>query len=419
MHPALRTFIVFLQICGGIALIAIIAFLLALVGPAMEIFGDVVLVLSNSWAIYAFMRYRQGRREELAQVLAAAASAGAPLAPAVTSYLTDRPSQSWPRIVLETLSWFLMPLYGYVRLCVGPARFNRLVEQLAERLQTGEPLSKALRRVPGVSSRSFRLAAAVGESTGALGQCLRSATEESGTVAWVEIAPRIIYPFVVLLFVGLLSIVIWVKIIPKFERIFADFGQKLPAVTQTFASFYAGIDQNAELLLAAAALGVIVVAALIASPAARWRMPLFGRMYRWSVQGEILRALGMLLAAGQTVVRALELLRSSKDLPLVVQRRLALAMAGVERGESLDAALEQAELLPLAMGPLVRSAERTRTLPWAMEELGGHLAGRALRLMRRVSLLAAPLMIVAVGSLVAFTALTVFMPIVRLMWSIE
>jgi type II secretory pathway component PulF len=418
MHPALRTLIVFLWITGGIILFAGLEAGLHAIGIATGVIGILLLLLGNGWAVYAFLRYRQGLQDELAQVLTAAVNAGAPLASAVKSYANDRPGRGKFRMALEALAYVAFPLYGYVRLCAGTRRFNRLVEDLAVRLEAAQELSKALRLVPGVSSRAFRLAAAVGESTGSLGSCLRSASEERWTAAWLEIAPRIVYPFVILLFVGVLSIVVWVKIIPKFIRIFADFGEKLPSVTQAFVAAYSWIDEYSELVSLSFFLGMIALAAVIASPTVRWRIPLLGRLYRWTIQAEILRALGLLLGAGRTVPQALEILCSSKDLPFVVQRRLSLAVGAVERGDSLDSALERADLLPAMMGPLVRAAERARTLPWAVKELGDHLAGRAFRLMRRMSLVAAPLSIVAIGGLVVFTALTVFMPMIRLMWSL-
>ena len=128
-----------------------------------------------------------------------------------------------------------------------------------------------------------------------------------------------------------------------------------------------------------------------------------------------MRSLGGLLAAGWTVPDALGFLRGSSDFPEVVKWRLGLACACVERGDSLEAALERSELLPATMAPLVRAAQRARSLPWALNELGDHLAGRAFRLVRRISLVVAPLLVVAVGACVAFVALGMFLPLIELL----
>jgi type II secretory pathway component PulF len=154
---------------------------------------------------------------------------------------------------------------------------------------------------------------------------------------------------------------------------------------------------------------------VIANPTARWHTPVLGRLYRWGVQATVLRALGRLFAAGRTAPQALEFLDRSDDLPPVVQRRLELAREAVEHGEPLDDSLRQAELLPPNLAPLVHAAERARTLPWALSELGDHLAGQAFRRVRRISLVAGPLMVVAVGALVAFIALGMFMPLIQLL----
>lgn len=138
-------------------------------------------------------------------------------------------------------------------------------------------------------------------------------------------------------------------------------------------------------------------------------------LYRSGVQSEVLRSLGQLLAAGRTVPQALQFLAYSDDLPGVVQGKLGLALAATERGEPLDAALNGAGLLPSNMVPLVRSAQRVQTLPWALGELGESLSGKAFRVVRKLTLVVAPLLIIAVGAVVAFVALAMFMPLIQLL----
>ena len=408
-----KTAKVFLQVVGGLLLLGSIIRLSVEEGGIGTI-GFLLMLLINGWAVYAFVRYRQGRQDELAQLLAAAVAGGVPLAPAVRSYADDRPKRSTFRKILGWVACFAFPLYGYTRLWIGWQRYDRLVEELAERLEAGEALSTALRAVPGVSERRVRLAAAVGEATGTLESCLRGAYRERWSAAWFEVAPRLLYPFALLWFVLGITSFLMIYIIPKFKRIFYEFDQDFPPVTQALIAVWETIEMTSIIPLTLL-FGIVVSVVLIANPTARWHTPIFGRLYRWGVQATVLRTLGRLLAVGQTVPQALGFLRDSDDLPPVVQRRLAIALANVLRGDTLDDSLDRAELLPPSMAPLVRSAERVRTLPWALGELGDHLADRAFKLVRRVSLFAAPSMVVAVGALVGFVVLGIFMPLIHLL----
>jgi type II secretory pathway component PulF len=96
---------------------------------------------------------------------------------------------------------------------------------------------------------------------------------------------------------------------------------------------------------------------------------------------------------------------------LLVQTR----RQGIEQGESLAPCLYQQGLLPGRMVALVQSAERTRTVPWALTELGAHLSHQAARLVRRFSMIFFPAAVLAVGALVGYLALAWFMPLIKLL----
>jgi len=409
-----RAAFVYLQITVGLSLMVLFVWGTVQAGAGIGVFGEIISILLNGWAIYAFLRYRQSRQDELAHVIGAAVAGGLPLAPALRSCLADRPQPNRLREALVAPIYLILPLYLYVRMCVAWRRYDRLVEELADRLERGESLSSAMRSVPGVADRETRLAVALGERTGTLATCLRDVQRERWTAAWLEVAPRFLYPPAVLLFVAGITTFLTLAILPKFEKIFKDFDEKLPAVTLAIVDVFAWLDTYAILTSIAKVLLVAGISLAIANPTARWHMPILGRLYRSGIQATVLRTLGRLLAAGQTVSQSLEFLGESEDLPLVVKRRLRDAHTIVERGETLDAALERVGLLPRSMSPLVRAAERVRTLPWALGELGDHLAGRAFRMVRRLSLIVSPLMLLAVGFMVAFVVIGIFMPLIQL-----
>jgi type IV pilus assembly protein PilC len=75
----------------------------------------------------------------------------------------------------------------------------------------------------------------------------------------------------------------------------------------------------------------------------------------------------------------------------------------------------RAGLLPASMASLVRAAQRAHTLPWALSELGEMLAGRATRMVRRVSLVLSPMMVLGVGTIVGFIVLAMFLPLIQLL----
>ena len=64
-----------------------------------------------------------------------------------------------------------------------------MIAKLADELESGATLSQALQAVPSVASQGTRVAAAVGETTGNLAECLRRSDHELSSAAWLERRP--------------------------------------------------------------------------------------------------------------------------------------------------------------------------------------------------------------------------------------
>jgi type IV pilus assembly protein PilC len=132
------------------------------------------------------------------------------------------------------------------------------------------------------------------------------------------------------------------------------------------------------------------------------------------VRSRVLKMLAVLLEVGRPVPQALDLLAGSGSFSLTARRRLAAACRAVKEGEPLADSLRRAGLLQPSMVPLVQAAERMRNVPWVLSELGESLANRAARLLRRISLVFLPASVLAVGLLVGFIVLGMFMPLIAI-----
>lgn len=376
-----------------------------------------ILMLPVGWLLYAHRRYRQARQDELLQVIATAAEARLPLAPAIRAYLHDRPRDG--RAAWDALLLFAFPP-GYL-VWTQRRTFDDKVARLSAALAAGAPLPDALRVARGVAPREVLIAAEVGDTTGRLAASLRRADRDRLAGVWLEVLPRLLYPFLVLLLVGGVATFLAFYVVPKYRTIFKELHQDLPPVTAELFRVMDGVatlDVSDEAVATGAlvALGVVGLAAVVVfSPLLRWHLPVLGRVFRWETQGLVLRMLATLFDSGWPAPRALGFLAGSAAVPGVVRRRLVRAQYATARGDPLADALRRAGLLPAGMAPLVAASERTRTLPFALGELGDLLAGRAVRAVRRVSLVAGPTLVVAVGAAVGFIALGVFTPLIHVL----
>jgi type II secretory pathway component PulF len=380
-------------------------------------FGGVPLVLLLSvpyvWVVFAFFHYRQCRQDEFLHLLTTAVEAQAPLAPALGAYVAERPNSPLREVWVATLLFFLLP--GYYWLWYRRFSFDRKVARVAGLLDMGYSLPDALYATPGVAPQQTLLAATVGESTGQLALCLRHSVQTRLAPVWLEVVPRVAYPFLLLFFISGVWHFWMIFIAAKFEYLFQEFGIDLPEATeQLFALANWMSDYGWFVPLAVLGIAAVVLILLLDSTF-RWYCPIVGGFYRRIIQSRVLRMLGVLLETGKPVPEALGILADSGYFPPVAERSLGAVRLRVEHGEPLPDCLRRGGLLPRATVPLVQAAERLGNLPWVLGELSVSLANGVIRRLRWLSLVIGPLALIAIGSLVAFLALGMFLPLIELL----
>jgi type II secretory pathway component PulF len=399
-------------IVGTMLVLSLIGFGLFEGGMSIGVPFVLFFIVAIGWLSYVYFRYRFVRQDELVQVLASAAAANMPLIPAIRAYVRDRPSEGQWGWWDVTFLFAFPPAYWLMH---QRHTYDRRAADVADALEDGQSLHEALRSVRGAAPSDVAVAASVGETTGRLSECLRRSDRDRLAGVWLEIVPRLAYPLALLLFVVGIATFFMSKIMPRIQRIFDDFKQPLPDTTIYLNTAWASLSEWWLVIAGSIAAVLGLVALIIASPLVRWRLPLIGRAYRWEVQGLILRMLGALVAAGRPLPESLARLVDAADFPPVVRRRIYSARQAIERGDSLADSLYRVGLLPSSMAPLVRAAQRAHTLPWALTELGEVLSGRATRVVRRVSLILSPALVIVVGTIVGFIVLAMFLPLIQLL----
>ena len=102
-------------------------------------------------------------------------------------------------------------------------------------------------------------------------------------------------------------------------------------------------------------------------------------------------------------------------LPGVIAKRVTQLAADLRGGMPLAESLTKRGLATESMRGLIVTAEKTHTLPWALQELGDSLSRRAARVGYRIVMVLFPLTIFACAFLVALVAIAMFYPLLTLL----
>jgi type IV pilus assembly protein PilC len=397
-------------------LLAILMLVLLVLIAVFVPFGMLIvmqIIITQAWCLYAFLHYRLERRNEVVQLLASATDAHSPLEVVLRAYLRERPVEGWRYLWALAGGVVAAPIYLWIWL-LGLS-FDRKVRRLATLLQEGAPLSEALDLVPGVVPRSAVLGAAVGESTGKLGESLRaSACLQVGPI-WLEAMPRLFYPAVLFLIVLFIAEFWSLYLFPKMEKIYKDFGLPLPTVTRWAGEFLRWLENLFPVLTLLPLAAVTGTCVLIFNPSTRYYIPLLGHLYNLSMQSRLATMLSLLLGAGKPAPEALDLITEQLANDEVFCNLLRRARSDIQAGEALVDSLDRNRLVPASAVPLLHSAQRMNNLPWALSELGRQLATRTETRSHRLSLLLSPILVLAIGAVVGFLVLSLFLPLVHIL----
>ena len=232
---------------------------------------------------------------------------------------------------------------------------------------------------------------------------------------WVELAPRLLYPFLVLGVLLINTTFVMIFIVPKFEKIMLEFKMKLPFVTELLIAVSRWFVQFPWMAVVLWLLVLVGFNILLFSSRAKWHVPLLSWVYRLHARGQFLRMLGLMLQTGRPLPEILDWVLESGLLPTVIAARAGRLATDLEQGQPLAESLVRHELATAPMQGLIASAQKPQNLPWALEELGESLMRRGTRISYRIVMVAFPLSILACACLVAFVAVAMFQPLVSML----
>ena len=310
-------------------------------------------------------------------------------------------------------------LDGYAQSCWGPRR-RRLMD-LARRIRQGTPLSEIV--VPqGLLPASATLEIQAGMRSGRLHEALRSAAfrqtrelVDDSQVGRTQFA--LMYPAAMVTATALLVGFLMYYIIPKFKKLFDDFGTELPQITKTLISAADNVMHFGLLIWPLVVLPMILLVVTSVAQFYGWRVvsqKLIGFWFARAHAADLLRFMSQAVASGRPLNQSLEGLAYA-GVPRLMQKRVSLMIAAMLRGEPCWRQLSRQRFLRRNEVVLLEAAEKVGNLPWAMNAIADGIERRWYYRFQAMMEIFGPMVIVLMGMIVGFIALGMFMPLVKLL----
>ncbi len=315
----------------------------------------------------------------------------------------------------------LMSLHA-IRDQTGNEVLKDVVDQVAQRIESGSSLSEALSSYPRIFSSIYVNMVRSGEVSGKLDQILdRLATlGEHDEKIRMHIKSAMRYPLIVVvtLIVGFVSLVLFV--VPKFTNIFSKFDTALPLPTQLLLLIYNSIVHYWWLVIILVGLASFAFFHYVRTPHGKYvcdriflRVPIFGSMIQKISLSRFCRITSTLLKSGVPILTILDLVKGTSDNAVIAQAIERIRIS-VNDGKGMLDPMKASGLFPPVVTQMVSVGEETGKLDELLIHVADYYDAQVEYTINNLVSLIEPVLIVFLGSTVLFLALGIFMP----MWSL-
>lgn len=307
------------------------------------------------------------------------------------------------------------------------ASFKEVLGKVAADVQGGTSLSEAFEKHPKVFSSVYVNMVRAGETGGILDQIMnRLATQvEKDNEIKGKFKSAMIYPLVVtLVAVGAVGFLM-VGVVPKLAGILESAGGELPIQTKVILSISNFMTNQWYVMIAAIVLLIVGYRQMIKNPKTKYmwhkfllRLPIFGNIILKVNVARFARTFSSLLAAGVTVIDALDV--TSKALTnLVVQKGLQDAIQSIKDGANIADSLGASKVLPEIIIQMTAVGEETGKLGDVLDKVAEFYEEEVNQITSSIASIIEPILIVGLGGIVGLIVLSVLGPIISIQGSVQ
>jgi type IV pilus assembly protein PilC len=294
-------------------------------------------------------------------------------------------------------------------------------------VRAGASLSAALAVHPRIFSDLFVDMVRSAEVSGNLDDVLRQLAsylyrDESSAR---KLRNAMIYPAIVIsLALGVMSVLV-AFVLPAFARLFADFRATMPLPTRILLTV--GMFCRDHVFSIFAVMAIIIVTVVAYGQTARGRemmqaillrVPHLGTIIRYSIVERYLRTLATLARAGVPITTMIDTANESLG-NIIFERGLKNVRSRMLSGEGFSGPLEDTHLFPKLVIQIVRVGEETGNLDTNLEQAAEHYAEEVDYRLKQLITVLEPALVIAVGAMVGFIAISVIAPMYSLVHAVK
>ena len=301
-------------------------------------------------------------------------------------------------------------------------KFKEILNQIKKDVESGKSFSEALSKYPKTFSPLYINMVKASELSGSFGHMLERIVEYLNAQLETRqmVAGAMVYPCIILVMAMGTTVFLLLFVVPQFVSIFKGKEHILPVPTKVLLFLSAFMRNYWYLILIGMAASAWSFYTMIQTQWGRlwWdktklTVPLFKKMFRALYITRSLHTMGELVNAG---VPMLDTLAITADISgnQLYRRMWRAVYASVKQGKKISQPLQKSPLLPRAVVQMIGAGEESGKLGETLDNVSKFYNKELKVTIKAVTSMIEPLMIVAMGGVVGFIAMSIILPIFKM-----
>jgi type IV pilus assembly protein PilC len=299
---------------------------------------------------------------------------------------------------------------------------NALID-VVDDVESGSTLSEAFAKHPKCFDKLYVNMVKAGEAGGALEVILKRLAEfkEKAQSLARRIKGAMVYPIVVITVAMAILTFIMIFIIPKFEKIFADFKIKLPWITEQLIATSRWFVKYWYVLPLFPVSWWLLIKLIRLNKTGNYILdriklfiPVMGNIIEKSVVARTTRTLGTLISSGVPILEALTIVRET-SMNAVFEGMYQRVYESIREGETIAQPMKESRLVDDMVVNMIDVGEETGDLDSMLNKIADVYDEEVDVLVEALISLLEPIMIVILGFIVGTIVIAMFMPLLALL----
>ncbi len=301
-------------------------------------------------------------------------------------------------------------------------KFKLVIFDLKNRIESGESFSQALSEHSDVFSELYINMVAAAEISGSLSKMLQKLSEylDSESETRSQIKGAMVYPIIIAVMAVSVTIFLLCFVLPRFTAIFAGKEHLLPGPTKALMATSAIMRGYWFLIIPAIGASFWGFWYFIGTEGGRrwWDktklvLPLIKTLCRSLYITRSLHTMGVLTKAGVPILNTISI--TAQIAGNVLYKEMWLGVyEEVRQGKKIASSLNQYNLMPSNVIQMVKSGEDSGSMSDVLRDVSDYYARELKTVIKAVTSMIEPIMIVVMGVLVGFIAMSIILPIFKM-----